>query len=194
MIIQSECETVQLLKAENQNNAVPKRSTDRKFNRKRILRILRELILGGAITYILFGQVFGIAVVRGNAMKPDIQSGSLILFFRLDKQPTKGNIVIFTTSGDKNFLVRRVIAKGGDTVNINDKKDMLAVSGNQGKTSYVLNKTINDSDTNTYPIKVPVESIFVLGDNSGNSLDSRQLGVINLRRVVGTTFLVLKVP
>lgn len=154
---------------------------------------LLELIFVGATVYFLFGVVFGIAVVREASMSPSIPSGSIVFFFRLNKQPKAGNVVIFSVSSNKKYLIKRVAATSGETVSIDAKGDF-RVDGSAQINALLSGKATDEKSTVSYPLKVPVESVFVLGDNRSNSLDSRQLGVINLRKLTGTVLFVLRLP
>lgn len=159
--------------------------------KKTVTKLFLELLAVGFVTYIVFGVIFGVAVVDGDSMSPDIRPGSIVFFLRL-KQPQKGDVLIFTSAGDKKYLIKRVIALSGDTVSIDDKNSEVTIDNKPESAAYVVGKTGTESSVLKYPVTVPVESVFVLGDNREHSTDSRQLGMINLRRVVGTSLLVLK--
>lgn len=163
----------------------------RKINRKGVLRLFRDCVLAGIVTYILFGQIFGIAFEKG---EPGAEAGNLIVFNRLNKKPKINDTAVIAAFGGKRYLAGRVIAASGDKVDIDGKNDSIVVSGSHSKLSYKLKDSADGRGTIDYPTTVPVESIFVLGDKSEKSLDSRQLGVINLRRVAGTALFIFKMP
>ena len=52
-------------------------------------------------------------------MAPRISAGDLVLYYRLDKQPLAGDIIICNKNGKQ--YVDRVIAKGGDSVEITEE-------------------------------------------------------------------------
>ena len=70
--------------------------------------LIRLLILIG-ILYLLFGCIFGITTVKSEDMAPRISAGDLVLYYRLDKQPLAGDIIICNKNGKQ--YVDRVIAK-----------------------------------------------------------------------------------
>ena len=80
--------------------------------------LIRLLILIGNL-YLLFGCIFGITTVKSEDMAPRISAGDLVLYYRLDKQPLAGDIIICNKNGKQ--YVDRVIAKGGDSVEITEE-------------------------------------------------------------------------
>ncbi|CDZ24382.1 hypothetical protein CCDG5_1268 [[Clostridium] cellulosi] len=165
--------------------------TGRRINKTSVLRLFRDCFLAGIIAYILFGQVFGIAFEKG---EPGAEAGNIIIFNRLNKRPKVNDTAIIAAFSGKRYLAGRVIAESGDKIDINNKADALVVSGNRSKKSYKIENTADGRGTIDYPTTVPVESIFILGDEGGKALDSRRIGVVNLRRVAGTALFIFKMP
>lgn len=94
----------------------------------------------------------------------------------------------FPTGGTQDFI-KRVMAVGGDTI-----------EGREGRV-YVNNELVDEpylaAETETSPfgpVEVPDGMIFVMGDNRGNSDDSRAFGPIPVDEVVGHAFLLLWPP
>lgn len=161
--------------------------------RKIRIRFILRLFFSAAAVYLLFGVFFGLALVDGSSMIPGIPQGSVVLFLRLDRTPQRGDVVVFYTSSSKKYLIKRVVAKSGDTVALG-QDGTFQVNGKPENGGVAIGKATDEKSLVSYPLKVPVESVFVLGDNRSNSLDSRQLGVINLRRITGTALLVFRRP
>lgn len=80
-------------------------------------------------------------------------------------------------------FVKRVIATGGDTVEI--KQGQVIVNGKKLAEKY----KVPDS-SNMAPRKIPKGYLFVMGDNRPNSSDSRVWGLVSNRNVIGKVFLV----
>jgi len=112
------------------------------------------------------------------------------------KDPEKGDIVVFKYPEDpsKDFI-KRVIATGGDTVQIINKKlyvnDKLVRDKEYAihKSSQIYSAMVSPRD-NLRKIKVPENSLFVMGDNRDNSHDSRFWGFVDLKAVKGQAFII----
>lgn len=91
-------------------------------------------------------------------------------------------------SNSGNDLVKRVIGVGGDVIECCDVNGSLLVNGQPVTETYV--KPGSRTDQVTFKVLVPEGSIFVMGDNRGNSEDSRfhldlNNGMVPLEEVVG---------
>ncbi len=112
------------------------------------------------------------------------------------KDPKKGDIVVFKYPEDpsKDFI-KRVIATGGDTLQIINKKlyvnDKLVRDKEYAihKSSQIYSAMVSPRD-NLRKIKVPENSLFVMGDNRDNSHDSRFWGFVDLKAVKGQAFII----
>ena len=86
---------------------------------------------------------------------------------------------------DKEYLIKRVIGLPGETVEYKDNK--LYINGE------VVEENFNHKDTDDYILdkEIPEGYYFVVGDNRPDSLDSRYIGLINKKDILGKTNLVL---
>ncbi len=133
------------------------------------------------------------------------------------QEPKRGEIVVFKTPEDnRTDYIKRLIGLPGDTIKIeanqifiNNKKILSETIDNE-KYKYIevdrvrevlpnqfyydvyeFKKNIVNLDTdNLSEIKVPEDSFFVLGDNRDNSQDSRFIGFIPKKNLVGRAELV----
>ena len=112
------------------------------------------------------------------------------------KDPKKGDIVVFKYPEDpsKDFI-KRVVATGGDTLEIINKKlyvnDKL-VTGEQyaiHKSNKIYSAMVSSRD-NLRKILVPENKLFVMGDNRDNSHDSRFWGFVDLKAIKGKAFII----
>jgi signal peptidase I len=94
----------------------------------------------------------------------------------------------FPTGGEQDFI-KRVIAVGGDT--IEGRSGIVFLNGEALAEPYLPEGT-QTSDFG--PTTVPEGMIFVMGDNRGNSDDSRNFGPVPVDTVVGKAFLLIWPP
>ena len=99
-----------------------------------------------------------------------------------------GDIVILRKTGvfDNEPIVKRVIATGGQTVDIDFSEGVVYVDGEALEEDYIREPTYTAEGTE-FPLTVPEGSIFVMGDNRNGSSDSRdyRLGTVDTRYVIG---------
>ena len=130
---------------------------------------------------------FRIAAVDGESMEPNLHSGENVLVTATGKMPDYGEIVAISKSGRDGYMVKRVAARGGDVVKINFKTHMLTVNDRVITEHYHVQGAITVQGDVTFPLTVPEGSVFVLGDNRNDSLDSRfaEIGCIRQEEILG---------
>ncbi|MBE6827595.1 MAG: signal peptidase I [Ruminococcaceae bacterium] len=138
---------------------------------------------------VIFTFAFKISTVNGGSMLNTLHNGDKLIVTSLHKQPERGDIVIISQpNAYAKILVKRVIATGGQTVEINTVKGVVIVDGEELYEPYLSVKTKVLGDGFTYPVTVPEGFVFVMGDNRNESADSRFAGVgfIDERYILGT--------
>jgi signal peptidase I len=146
------------------------------------------LMLGAKVVAIALGVVvaftfaYGIARISDPGMEPSFHDGDLVFFYRLDKGFEPRDVVVYEHDG--RLTTGRVVALGGDIVNIDSQG--LIVNGSYQQEQNITDETTQVADGVTFPLTVPNDSVFVLGDNRDEAIDSRIVGCIPTDRTLGT--------
>jgi signal peptidase I len=103
------------------------------------------------------------------------------------RQPKRGDIIVFQSPEDpKKDFVKRLIAVGGETVEIKD--GAILINGKRahipsaGAVSYY---NAGDYGKDGQAVMVPTDCYYALGDNSANSRDSRYWGFVPRKNLIG---------
>jgi len=158
--------------------------------------VARWLIETALLVALAFVLAFGIRalliepfVVPTGSMIPTILIDNRVLAekitYRFIRPPRYGDIVVFPDpKGEHPHLIKRVIATGGQTVDL--RNGNVFVDGNELVEPYVHGqRSIPLSADYTFPLKVPEGDLWVMGDNRMNSGDSRVFGPIPVKEVQG---------
>jgi signal peptidase I len=129
----------------------------------------------------LFSFVFGLMRVTDPTMEPRFQDGDLVMFYRLDKQYQASDVTVYEYNG--MLTCGRVIAVGGDTVNIDSVG--LIVNGSYQQEQGITDETTQVADGVTFPLTVPDDALFLLGDNRDEAVDSRIVGCVPIDNTYG---------
>lgn len=174
-------------KTENNNTENPKQkgSLLRDF-----IEIIDAVVVAIVAAVLILSLVFRTGYVDGPSMTSTMLNGDRYIVSGLFYTPKAGDIVVFqpeATSNDYSLWVKRVIATEGQTVNINGDGEVY-VDG------VLLSEPYLDSHQVTYPksyskvtfpLTVQPGEVFVMGDNRLDSKDSRDIGCIDTRKILG---------
>ena len=152
------------------------------------MKIIKELYpyVVIVVCVVLFRTFIATPVrVDGDSMKDTLHNGDILILNKLEKNYDRFDIVVVKHNNSK--LVKRIIGLPGESISYKDN-DL-----------YINGKKLNDIDTSRtsdfsleelYSVKkIPNDYYFVMGDNRGNSLDSRdyRVGLIKKDDIVGKT-------
>lgn len=156
-----------------------KRTRGRRFFLKGLAIILVLALLAAAAVAFVWMPVLRI---NGDAMAPALQDGEIVVAYS-GSEVESGDIIAFYYNN--KLLIKRVIAKGGDEINV-DLLGNVDVNGVRLDEPYVSNKAQGDCDVKM-PYKVPNGYVFVMGDKRSNSLDSRSnaIGCVAQEQILG---------
>lgn len=130
---------------------------------------------------------FRLVDVDGDSMLETLQDKNKIIITGLNYEPQVGDIVVISHGAELDkALVKRVIAVGGQTVDINSETGEVTVDGIVIDEPYINGKTAQIGDAE-FPIEVAEGTVFVMGDNRPISKDSRftEVGLIENENIIG---------
>lgn len=154
---------------------------------KEFIKDTLKYILFIIVVLVVAIYIIGLQQVVGNSMEPTLSNGEVLLIDKLTTNFLKlkrGDIISFYFE-DTKYLVKRVIGLPGEKVEIKDNK--IYINGE------IIDDYIDNIKMDNFTLddigytKIPDGMYFVLGDNRGNSLDSRdyRVGLIKKEDIVG---------
>ena len=159
-------------------------------NKKQVIKELVPYIIILILVILIKQFIVTTVMVQGTSMIPTLQDGDVMILNRLayTKKEIKRFDIVVINDHDTN-IIKRVIGLPGDKVEFKDNK--LYVNGKQIKEKFTHMDTEDFNIEKLGSTKVPKGKYFVVGDNRGNSLDSRAIGFIPKKEIKGKTSLVI---
>lgn len=153
---------------------------------------LEIFCLSVVLVILVFAFVGRMATVVGDSMEPTLQSGDRVLVSCFFYTPECGDIVVVQKDSgyyDDQLLIKRVIAKGGQTITFDFAEWTVCVDGEMIEEPYInrVFEAMKKGDITGDTVTVPEGCYFVMGDNRNFSADSRfeEVGFVKETEIVG---------
>ena len=134
---------------------------------------IEAILFSVFIATTIFTFILKPAQVDGESMLPTLQNKDKLITTNLMYTPKSGDIVTLDCDRLNESIVKRIIATEGQTVDIDFNAGKVFVDGKEQYEPYINDITTRDLGGMKYPVTVPEDCYFVMGDNRNNSTDSR---------------------
>ena len=171
---------------------------------KRLISVYEALeMIAAVVMFVMlcFAFVTRLNIVDGHSMDVTLADKQYLAVSYLFYEPRRGDIVVIHDISAAPYnapLVKRVIAVGGETVEIDFNSWTLRIDGEVVEEPYryldvgyaTLTAEYNMTMDGIFTCTVPEGKVFVMGDNRNHSGDSRQseLGCVDARCIVGRAY------
>lgn len=174
-----------------------------KKSKNETLEWIKAIVIAVVLVLIIRWIFFAPFIVDGPSMQPNFHTGERIIVNKIIydiRKPKAGEVIVFHVPSERRDFIKRVIGVPGDTVTV--KGDTVTVNGKPIDEPYIKeaveakhknNGLYNDLDfpnDSVKDTKVPEGHVFVMGDNRSDSTDSRMIGYIPYKDIVGRADLV----
>lgn len=121
--------------------------------------------------------------VKGSSMVPTLNSGEIMILNKWDRNFKRFSIVVLNYNNTK--LIKRVIGVPGEKIAYKGNK--LYINGKYVKEPFKHKNTDDFMLEELGYNEIPKGYYLVLGDNRTNSTDSRMIGLVSEKDILGTT-------
>ena len=161
-----------------------------------ILEYLHDVVYILALILVVFTFCMRVVIVSGSSMFSTLVDGDYLLLINrpLCGELEQGDIVVASMERFKDGepIVKRVVATEGQTVDIDFRAGIVYVDGVALEEEYTYTPT-HLSEGMEFPLVVEEGCLFLMGDNRGDSRDSRapEIGLVDEREILGRAVFLL---
>ncbi len=163
---------------------------EKKNRKNQVLRHLWKWIAVALLLAVLllnvFTHIFQIVHYNGTGMEPGLKGGQTLVIQKT-QTVSQGDVIAFYYNNQ--ILVRRVICTGGSQIEISEQ-GVVQVDSQTLDEPYLSNITLGQCNI-TFPYQVRTGTVFVMGDNRLEAMDSRlkEIGTVPEDRIIGKVIL-----
>lgn len=159
-------------------------------NRSKTIKNIMSYVIVIVVALLIKLFVFSPIKVNGTSMYPTLEDGDIMILNEIGYHLhglNRFDIAVATFDGEK--LIKRVIGLPGETVEYKD--NVLYINGEVVVENFKHGETKDFSLSQINYEKIPENYYFLVGDNRGNSKDSRIVGLIHKSKIMGKTRLIV---
>jgi signal peptidase I len=150
--------------------------------------VLLMAVLAAADYFILSHYILQTVQIQGRSMVPTLHDADRCFLNRWVfhmRPPRRGDVVVLKDPSDGCYAVKRVVASSGDSIFFKD--GWVYLNGQKLSEPYLAPHTATETFSRAKEelIVCGRDQYFVLGDNRGNSFDSRMYGPVARQNILG---------
>lgn len=150
---------------------------------------LLNAIIIVTLIWLMFGFVFGLKITSSSDMNPNIKANDMLLYYQLDRSFHPQDVVVLKKNN--TIYVGRIIACGGDTVEISDDNKLI-INGDTMIETNIYSITPRYEGFVEYPLSLGKGEYFILVDSRNGGTDSRYYGKVSDSEIQGKVITVLR--
>ncbi len=153
--------------------------------KREILEWILCIVIAVGLALIIRQFVFNVVKVDGASMENTLKHNDRLIVWKLGYTPAKEDIIVLHQANHKPYI-KRIIATEGQNVDIDFFTGTVYVDGKEIDEPYIKELTARRGDVK-FPVTVPEDCVFVMGDNRNNSSDSRfsDVGMVHKSDILG---------
>jgi signal peptidase I len=158
-----------------------------------VMEVMETVVFVGSLFIVVYLFIAQPNQVQGASMEPTFQNGNYIFTSKVTyrfRSPQRGDVIVFHSPRNPDIeYIKRIIGLPGDSIMLSNRE--MYVNGIKLSESYISDATYPIPEgylKENEAISVPIDQLFVMGDNRPRSSDSRDFGPIKFTSVIGQVF------